>query len=37
MSLKFVRKNRFNKKKLERLIYEKHKERIEIDIIREQK
>jgi len=56
MSLEFVRKNKFKKKKLERpiyvkfnheepiehtvkmeLFYREHKERTEIDVIREQK
>jgi len=33
ISLEFVKKNEFKKKKLERLIYKENKERIEIDVI----
>ena len=37
MSSEFVRRNKFKKKKLDRLIYREHKKRIEINIIRGQK
>ena len=37
ISLEFVKKNEFKKKKLERLIYKGNKERIEIDVIGGQK
>jgi len=36
ISLEFAKRNKFKKKKLERLIYREYKERIEIDVIKEQ-